>query len=215
MKKITFFFVLALVVPACKRDKVTLENVHTITVKNAAGEPQPDAQVKLFYSVSDLMADTNAYLSLTTGSSGSVLLPGSNYPESLICKAEKGTLTSEFTAMQYTASNRTFQVVISQPSSAQCLVGHGTKQWLMTSYSINGSPQNYVVTSTLNADGTWTDSNGNAGSWHFAGNDQQLVYDYTSSGMTIVFDVLELTKSLVRLKSVQPGMTIEMEMTAV
>ena len=85
----------------------------------------------------------------------------------------------------------------------------------MTGYKVNGASQPYVVTSTLKSDGTWIDTNGNSGAWHFVNNDTQLVYDYTSSGMTVTFTVLELTSGFINLTSVQSGMTIDMEMTAV
>lgn len=217
MKKFAFLILgISLILVSCKKEKVTAEDTaHRIVVKDATGQVQANAEVVLFHSAADLLADTSAYLTLHTGTDGSVIVPENQVANTLICRAEKGTLTSEFLGFEYTHVNRTYAITIQQPSDDQLLCGHGSKKWIMTGYKINGTPQSYVVTSTLNADGTWTDTNGNSGNWHFTNNNTELVYDYTSSGMTVTFTVQELTADFISLKSIQSGMTIEMEMTAV
>ena len=201
---------------SCKKDDPEpTDTLHKIVVTDHSGQAQENAEIKLFHSHSDLIADTNSYLTLHTDASGSVVLPESQVLNTLICRATKGSLTSEFTAFEYTSSDKVYSIIIKQPSGDQLLCGHGSKNWLMTGYKINGTSQPYVVTSTLNSDGTWTDTNGNSGAWHFANNNTELIYDYTSSGMVVTFTVLELTADFISLTSVQSGMTIDMEMTAV
>jgi len=216
MKKIflcALFAAFALV--SCKKQEIVLPEFpgSRLCVRNGSGELQENASVKLFHSVQDLIADTNAYLSLQTDETGYVTLPPA-HPDTLICLATKNTLSSEFVAFAYTPVFNVYAVEVGQPTGAQLLCGHGSKQWLMTHYSINGAPQPYTVTSTLNADGTWWDTNGNSGAWHFNG-DTELVYDYTGTGMTVAFTVLEFTSKFIQLEANQSGTLIAMEMTAV
>lgn len=216
MRSIFLLFILALAFVSCKKEKAEqIKTGHQILVKDNSGQAQANAEIRLYHSVSDVIADTNSYLTLQTDAAGTVTLPENEVQDTLICRATKGSLTSEFTASKYTATSNTYSIIVSQPSDDQLLCGHGSKKWLMTSYSINRTPQPYVVTSTLNADGTWTDTNGNSGTWQFANNNAELVYDYTNSGMVVTFSVLELTADFISLKANQSGMIIEMEMTAV
>lgn len=216
MKKLLLLFIVSLLSVACKKEKQTdlTGNQKQITVQNENGEKESNASVKIFASVSDLIADTNAVSMFQSNENGIAVLP-ENTTNTIICLVQKGEKTSEFISTQYTGVNNNYTITISLPSSNQLLCGHGSKKWLMTGYSINGVPQSYVVTSTINSDGTWTDTNGNSGTWHFENNNTELVYDYSGSGMTVVFTVLEFTKNDIRLRSVQSGMTIDMEMTAV
>ena len=216
MKKNIFLIFILLTMVSCKKEKTATEdNRYRIVVKDQSGQLQPNAEIRFFHSVQDLISGTNAYFTSQTDSEGMVIVPESEVTDTLICLAQKGTLTSEFLALKYTPSSKIYSVVIQQPADEQLLCGHGAKKWLMTSYIMNGTPQNYVVTSTLNADGTWTDTNGNSGTWHFENNHAQLVYDYTTSGMVVAFDVMELNQHFISLKTNQAGMVIEMEMTAV
>jgi len=216
MKKLLLLFIISLLGFACKKEKQgdLTGNQKQITVQNENGGKESNASIKIFASVSDLIADANVVSVFQSNENGIAVLP-ENTPNTIICLVRKGEKTSEFIAMEYTAVSNNYAITISLPSSAQLLCGHGSKKWLMTGYSINGVPQSYVVTSTINSDGTWTDTNGNSGTWHFENNNTELVYDYSGSGMTVVFTVLEFTKNYIRLQSVQSGMTIDMEMTAV
>lgn len=213
MKKIILLIAVAVAAHSCK-EPAQAEPDYIISVGDDSGAMQVGAEVRLFHSVADLKANVNPYFVTQTNGDGWCVLPEGFVTDSLICLAQKGPLTSKFKAFKYTAPHRAYNVIVSQPEELHLLCGYGSKQWLMTSYSINGTPQSYVVTSTLNDNGTWSDTNGNAGTWHFENNHTQLVYDYTS-GLVVTFDVLELTEGFIKLKGNQSGNVIDMEMTAV
>lgn len=213
MRKIALLFIILLLGFSCKKEKQA-DNKKQITVQNENGEKESNASVKIFSSVSDLIADTNAVSIFQSNENGSVILP-ENTPNTIICLVRKGERTSEFIATEYTGVNNNYIVTVNFPSKTQLLCGHGSKKWLMTGYSINGVPQSYVVTSTINSDGTWTDTNGNSGAWHFNDDNTELIYDYSGSGMTVTFKVMAFTKDYIKLQSIQSGMTIDMEMTAI
>jgi|GEM_PF-2782945 len=216
MQKIFVALLILSLFVSCKKEKTNpaMATTGKIVVTNSAGQPEGGATVSLFHSTQDLISGTGAYATLQTDASGTVPLPA-NSPDTLICLAVKNGLSSEFIAFKYPVTQHVCNVQMAQPTGTQLLCGHGTKKWLMTSYSINGTPQSYVVTSTLYADGTWTDTNGNSGAWHFENNGTELVYDYTSSGMVVNFTILEFNATFIKLEAEQMGTLINMEMTAV
>ncbi len=212
MRKIILLTAFAVFISSCKKQEKA-DDSYTIFVTDNGGNLQPDASINVYHSVEELKSDSNPTV-LSANGDGFFTLPDHLVADSLICRAEKGTLTSEFNAFKYAPYNRMYKIVVRHPGGDQLLCGHGSKNWIMTSYSVNGVPTPYNVTSTLNADGTWTDSNGNSGNWHFENGFSELIYDYTSSGMTVNFEVQELTADFISLRGMQSGMVIDMEMTA-
>ncbi len=220
------FFALALVIgfSSCKKDDENLiddtgdvQKTYRITVTDENGATQQMATVKTYNSEEDLRNDTLETASYQTDSEGKIVLADSlELP--VFAKAELGEFTSEFTTSTFTIERTEelvdYQLQLAETTPMQRLCGHGSKDWLMTEYILNGNAQPYEVLSALHDDGTWTDSNDRSGTWSFGTDFTTINYDYTGSGLEVAFDIVTLTSDTAHFEAEQFGMSIELIMTA-
>lgn len=203
--------------PDLPEQTIPVAKTYEVQVRDTQGAAQQGVTVKLYQSEDDLLNDTLEFVTLITNENG-IAFSEDSLPSMLFCKAEKGNMTNEFLDMSYHATelenSLIYEVTITTPTKTQLLCGHGSKDWLMTEYTINGASQGYEVISVLNSDSTWTDSNDRSGSWYFLNSETQIFYDYDGSGLQVTFDVVELTKDYVNFSANEWGMQIEMEMVA-
>lgn len=198
---------------SCKKEVAKTE----IIVTNESGVIQGNTKVKIYLSANTLLNDTLVYKTFVSNIEGKILLDFKL--DTLYALAENGQLTSEFSSLYFlpetTGKHTVYKIKMRQPTKTEWLCGHGSKKWFMDGYTMSGSYSSYPVTSTLNEDGTWTDSNGRSGNWQFTNNETQLIYDYFGNGTNLTFTITEFNQNFINLSFDQMGYSIEMSMTAV